>query len=97
MKAVLASQDGLTGYYDYPDQIDAPRMITRPLDDQMVWRWYLADPFGAAVPNQNPASLGTFVYNPRFPGQLFDPENNLNYNYFRNYDPTWGDTRNRTP
>jgi RHS repeat-associated protein len=65
-------------------------MITRPSDDQMVWRWDQADPFGSAAPNQNPASLGTFNYNPRFPGQLYDAENALNYNYSRNYDPTLG-------
>jgi RHS repeat-associated protein len=90
VKAVLASEDGLTAYYQYPDQVDTPRMVTRPSDNQMVWRWDQADPFGSATPNQNPASLGTFVYNKRFPGQMFDDENNLSYNYFRNYDPTLG-------
>jgi RHS repeat-associated protein len=90
VKAVLVSQDGITASYIYPDQVDTPRMITRPSDNQMVWRWDQTDPFGSATPNQNPSSLGTFVYNPRFPGQLFDSEDNLNYNYFRNYDPTLG-------
>jgi len=32
------------------------------------------EPFGTAVPNQNPAGLGNFVYNPRFLGQYFDAE-----------------------
>jgi RHS repeat-associated protein len=40
--------------------------------------------------NENPASLGAFKYNLRFPGQLFDFESNLNYNYFRDYDPATG-------
>ncbi len=53
---VPASQDGVTGYYVYPDQTDAPRMVTRPSDIQMVWRWDQADPFGSAAPNQNPDS-----------------------------------------
>jgi RHS repeat-associated protein len=30
------------------------------------------------------------VYNPRFPGQYFDAETGLNYNYFRDYDPATG-------
>ena len=90
VKATLASKDGVTGYYVYPDQTDAPRMITRASDDQMVWRWDQADPFGAATPNPNPAGLGTFTYDPRLPGQIFDAENNLNYNDFRNHVPTLG-------
>jgi RHS repeat-associated protein len=88
VKAVLASQDGVTGYYVYPDQVDTPRIITRPSDKQMIWRWDQTDPFGAAAPNQNPSGLGSFAYNPRFPGQLYDQEDNLYYNYFRNYEPT---------
>ena len=30
------------------------------------------------------------VYNPRFPGQYYDAETGLNYNYFRDYDPASG-------
>jgi RHS repeat-associated protein len=30
------------------------------------------------------------VYNPRFPGQYFDAETGLNYNYLRDYDPAVG-------
>jgi RHS repeat-associated protein len=90
VKAVLATNDGSSTYYIYPDQVDAPRIVTRPVDNQMVWRWDQTDPFGAAAPNQNPAGLGSFAYNPRFPGQLYDQENNLYYNYFRYYDPSLG-------
>jgi RHS repeat-associated protein len=32
----------------------------------------------------------SFVYNPRFPGQYYDSETGLNYNYFRDYDPALG-------
>ena len=31
-----------------------------------------------------------FVYNLRFPGQYFDQETDLHYNYFRDYDPATG-------
>jgi RHS repeat-associated protein len=32
----------------------------------------------------------SFVYNLRFPGQYYDVETGLNYNYFRDYDPAVG-------
>jgi RHS repeat-associated protein len=38
----------------------------------------------------HPAGLGTFVYNLRFPGQYYQAETGLNYNYFRDYDPQTG-------
>jgi len=56
----------------------------------MVWRWDQADPFGAMQPNNNPAGLGAFTYNLRFPGQLFDAETGLYYNGHRYYDPQLG-------
>ena len=65
-------------------------MIVRPSDNQVVWSWASADPFGATMPNPNPAGLGQFVYNLRFPGQLYDPETGTYYNINRNYDPTIG-------
>ncbi len=77
-------------YYVYPDHLNTPRVITRASDNKLVWRWDSADPFGAAVPNENPQALGVFTYNPRFPGQLFDKETRLHYNYFRDYDPQTG-------
>jgi RHS repeat-associated protein len=54
-----------------------------------MWRW---DPntFGSLAPNQNPAGLGSFVYNLRFPGQYYQAETGLYYNYFRDYDPQTG-------
>ena len=36
------------------------------------------------------ATRRPFVYNLRFPGQYFDAESGLNYNYFRDYDPAIG-------
>ncbi len=77
-------------HYVYADHINTPRVITRATDNKMVWRWDGTDPFGKAAPNENPAGLGTSTYNPRFPGQVFDKETNLHYNYFRDYDPATG-------
>jgi RHS repeat-associated protein len=42
------------------------------------------------VPNNNPSGLGAFEFNLRFPGQYFDRETNLAYNFFRDYDSTTG-------
>lgn len=50
-----------------------------------------AEPFGASQPSQDPDGDGTtFDFPLRFPGQYFDRETNLNYNYFRDYDPGIG-------
>jgi RHS repeat-associated protein len=76
-------------FYVHTDQLNTPRKVSRPSDNALRWRWD-PTPFGEGVPDQNPASIGTFVYNLRFPGQQFDVETNLNYNYFRDYDPAVG-------
>jgi RHS repeat-associated protein len=57
---------------------------------QAVWQWDNNDPFGSNAPNENPSGLGDFTCNLRFPGQYFDKETNLHYNYFRDYDPAIG-------
>jgi RHS repeat-associated protein len=77
-------------YYVYADHINTPRVITQATDNQMVWRWDNADPFGLQPSNENPSSLGTFTYNQRFPGQVYDKETNNFYNINRDYDPQQG-------
>jgi RHS repeat-associated protein len=42
------------------------------------------------VPDENPSGLGAFEFPFRFPGQYVDNETNLNYNYFRDYNPSLG-------
>ncbi|OPK46132.1 type IV secretion protein Rhs, partial [Ralstonia solanacearum] len=78
-----------TPYYIYADQIDTPRVIT-DTNNLMVWRWDQTDPFGATLPDENPASLGAFTYNLRFPGQIYDQETGKHYNANRDYDPAGG-------
>lgn len=75
-------------FYVYSDQVDTAQEITNAVGVK-VWQ---ADPepFGANAPNDNPAGQGTFAYNPRFPGQYFDRETGLHYNYHRDYDPQTG-------
>jgi RHS repeat-associated protein len=75
--------------YVHTDHLNTPRKITRPSDDAVLWRWD-SDPFGTTAPNENPQGLGTFSYGLRFPGQYFDVESGLSYNYFRDYDPQIG-------
>ena len=52
-------------------------------------RWD-SSPFGDTVPDENPQAIGTFVFNLRFPGQYYDAESGLHYNYMRDYDPATG-------
>jgi len=77
-------------YYVHPDHLGSPRAVTRPSDNAFMWRWDNVDPFGANLPNENPAGLGTFSYALRFPGQYYDTETSTHYNYFRDYDPNTG-------
>jgi RHS repeat-associated protein len=74
---------GETVYYFHNDHIGTPQVLT---DDAQAVAWKAAyTPFGAAVP-----SIQT-VENPfRFPGQYYDAETGLHYNYFRYYNPQTG-------
>jgi RHS repeat-associated protein len=76
-------------YYVYADHLNTPRVITDGTN-KVVWRWD-SDPFGADAANEDPDGDGTkFRYNLRFPGQYYDRETGLHYNYFRDYDPSTG-------
>ena len=79
----------ITIYYVHADHLGSPRKVTRPSDNGLMWRWD-PDTFGSVAPNTNPAGLGTFNYNLRFPGQYFLSESGLHYNYFRTFDPQMG-------
>jgi RHS repeat-associated protein len=76
-------------FYVQADHLNTPRVILNTAN-QLRWRWDLSEPFGNNAPNENPASLGTFKYNLRFPGQYADTETGLNYNFFRDYYPKTG-------
>lgn len=77
-------------YYVHVDHLNTPRFITRSPDGKVAWRWDSTDPFGMMPPNDNLADLGMFTMNLRMPGQYFDKNTNLFYNYFRDYDPQLG-------
>lgn len=76
-------------YYVHSDQLNTPRQVTRPSDNVAMWTWN-SDPFGTDAANANPAGAGTFAYNLRFPGQVFDGQAGLHYNGFRDFDPANG-------
>jgi RHS repeat-associated protein len=75
--------------YIHTDHLNTPRVITRAEDGKVVWKWS-GEAFGTTPAQENPSNLTQFVYNPRFPGQMYDRETNLHYNYFRDYDPQVG-------
>jgi RHS repeat-associated protein len=70
-------------YYYHNDHLGTPQVLT---DDTQTIAWKAVyTPFGEAV-----ASIQT-VDNPfRFPGQYYDSETGLHYNYFRYYNPQTG-------
>ena len=68
--------------YIAPDHLGAPHQVSNA-SGQAVWLWD-HDPFGNGGPS------GAFTYNLRFPGQYYDKNTKLHYNYFRDYDPRIG-------
>ncbi|MCC6208978.1 MAG: hypothetical protein IT488_12620, partial [Gammaproteobacteria bacterium] len=76
-------------YYVHTDHLNTPRAIS-DTSNTVIWRWD-SDPFGTAAANEDPDTNSVaFTYNLRFPGQYYDQESGLNYNYFRDYDPVTG-------
>jgi RHS repeat-associated protein len=77
-------------HYVHADHLNTPRAIT---DEQhrVVWRWDNQEPFGRSLPEEDPDGDGQrFEFNLRFPGQYFDAQTGLFYNYYRDYDPQTG-------
>ena len=88
--SAVTPRGGAGTYYIHADHLNTPRLITNSMG-QAVWRWDNDDPFGGNAPNENPSGLGAFAFNLRFPGQYFDTETGLHYNYWRDcYDPSIG-------
>ena len=55
-----------------------------------MWRWDQQEPFGDNPADENPSGVGAFNLPLRLPGQYYDGETALHYNYFRDYDPGIG-------
>jgi RHS repeat-associated protein len=85
---VATHQNGQT-YAVHADHLGTPRVITDGSYTE-IWRWD-SDPFGTTAAKEDPDGDGNkLTYNLRFPGQYFDHETGLHYNYFRDYDPSTG-------
>lgn len=76
--------------YVHADHLSTPRFIIRAADNAIASRWDQADSFGVQPSLENPAGVGLFAHNLRFPGQYFDKETNNHYNNYRDYDPQTG-------
>ncbi|MBK7727231.1 MAG: RHS domain-containing protein [Gammaproteobacteria bacterium] len=81
-------------YAIHTDHLGTPMRLTAT-NGTVVWALdstpfdAIHDAFG--LPNEDVDLNGTSItYNARFPGQYFDAETGLNYNYFRDYDPGTG-------
>ncbi|MDF5861628.1 RHS repeat-associated core domain-containing protein [Pseudomonas aeruginosa] len=70
--------------YLHGDHLDTPRLAT-DASGQIAWQWQ-SDAFGRG----EALSQGSTRVNLRFPGQYYDAESGLHYNYFRDYDPETG-------
>ena len=81
---VLNGSTGTLAYVE-PDQLGTPRVAIDATSNAVVWNWSpLNDPFGETQPS------GTLTLNLRMPGQVWDAESGLSYNYFRDYDSGTG-------
>ena len=89
-------------YAIHSDHLNTPRKLTQP-DGQVAWQWAYSA-FGDEQPtigakrftseSTNPTTGATSIpevtFNLRYPGQYFDKETKLHYNYFRDYEPQTG-------
>ena len=91
MAPVAQIEAGVTEsiYYLHTDHLMTPRFAT-DASSEVVWRWE-GQAFGEADAQNDVDGNGELVeINLRFPGQYFDAETQMHYNYFRNYDPGTG-------
>jgi len=64
----------------HTDHLGTPHKMT-DANQAIVWSAYYK-PFGTAT-----ITVSTITNNLRFPGQYYDAETELNYNFFRDYNP----------
>ena len=70
-------------YFVHSDHLNTPQVIT-DFNQQVVWEGKRL-PFG-----ETDVTSTQIEFNLRFPGQYYDLETGLHYNYFRDYDPGLG-------
>jgi RHS repeat-associated protein len=75
--------------YLHTDHLNTPRLATND-QAQVIWRWE-GTAFGETLPNEDVDGDGVkTTINLRFPGQYYDAESGLLYNWNRYYDPKVG-------
>ena len=84
----IAVMKGGQRFWIDADQIDSPRVVRNDAD-QIVWRWQ-SEAFGSSAANEDPLGQGSFEFNLRFPGQVYDRETGLHHNDQRDYAPRTG-------
>ncbi|MFH1870118.1 MAG: IPTL-CTERM sorting domain-containing protein [Pseudomonadota bacterium] len=78
-----------TALYLETDHLNTP-IAARDQSGKVVWKWE-SDAFGSTLPNEDPdGDTQKTTVNLRFPGQYFDTESGLHYNWNRYYDPRLG-------
>jgi RHS repeat-associated protein len=90
--AVLSDHDATTYQYVQTDHLGTPRAVINPVSNAIIWRWNLTNTaFGEHAPVADPdGNTISYTFNMRYPGQWYDSESKLHYNYFRDYDPANG-------
>ncbi len=81
MASISASQAAT--YFYHTDHLGTPQALTDK-NQQVVWQ-SKQEPFGEVT-----ATTNAVEQNLRFPGQYYDVETGLHYNYFRDYDSRLG-------
>jgi RHS repeat-associated protein len=89
LTGVVVHQPSRVVYTVEVDHLGSPWQV-RNLQGQVVWRWNSAA-YGSTPPDEDPDGNGqAFSLNLRFPGQYFDAESGLHYNWHRYYSPKLG-------
>jgi RHS repeat-associated protein len=98
----VAFYNGSKHYAVQTDHLNTPRRLTQS-DKKVAWQWAFSafgdeqpttgknryvDP--ATTPNAGSTTVADVTFNLRYPGQYFDKESGLSYNYFRSYDARTG-------
>lgn len=86
---LVAYVDGGQLYYVHNDHLQTPIALINQ-DQETVWT-IQHRAFGEGAVNEDPDRDGqTITFNLRFPGQYYDAESGLHYNWHRYYDPSLG-------
>ena len=75
---------------NHTDYLNTPRLVADAAGTT-VWRWDQAEPFGNNPADEDPDTNSVAFDLPlRLPGQRYDAETGLHYNYYRDYEPSIG-------